>query len=87
LILFNSNLIFGEFLIIKKYISEFQFLLIEISILPAELLFQIIIFETEFLSRLMIPAGEMTIINRTMIMKFLIKNILIIQEMIDKFNI
>jgi hypothetical protein len=35
----------------------------------------------------MTPAGEITIINRTMIMKFPIKNILIIQKMIDKFNI
>jgi hypothetical protein len=35
----------------------------------------------------MIPAGEMIIINGTIIMKFLIRNILIIQEMIDKFNI
>jgi hypothetical protein len=87
LIPFNSNLIFEEFLIIKKYISEFQFSLIEISILSAESLSQIIIFETEFLSRSMIPAGEITIINGTMIIKFLIENILIIQEMINKFDI
>jgi hypothetical protein len=87
LIPFNSDLIFEEFPIIKKYISEFQSPLIEVSILSAESLFQIIIFETEFLSRLIISAGEVTIINKIIIMKFLIGNILIIQKMINKFNI
>jgi hypothetical protein len=35
----------------------------------------------------MIPTGEITITNKTIIIKFLIKNILIIQKMINKFNI
>jgi hypothetical protein len=80
-------LIFGEFLTVKKYISEFQFSLIEISILSIEFLSQITISEIGFLSRPMIPVDEMTIINGTMIMKFPIRNILIIQEMIDKLDI
>jgi hypothetical protein len=87
LVLFNFNLIFGEFPIIKKYIFESQFPLIEISILSAEFLSQIIISEIEFLSRPMISAGEVTIINGTIRMKFLIRNILIIQKIIDKFSI
>jgi hypothetical protein len=87
LISFNSDLIFEEFPIVKKYTSEFQSPLIEISILPAESLSQIIISEIGFSSRLIIPTGEMTIINGTIIMKFPIKNILVIQEIIDKFSI
>jgi hypothetical protein len=87
LIPFNSNLIFGKFLIIKKYTFEFQSPLIEIPILSAEPLSQIIISETRFSNRPIIPADEVTIINGTIIMKFPIKNILIIQKMINRFNI
>jgi hypothetical protein len=87
LIPFNSNLIFGKFPTIKKYTSEFQSPLIEIPILSAEPLSQIIISETRFSNRPIIPADEVTIINGTIIMKFPIKNILIIQKMINRFNI
>jgi hypothetical protein len=87
LIFFNFDLIFGKFSIIKKYTSESQTLSIEISIIPAEFLFQITILITESLSRPMTPADQMTIINRIIIMKFPIENSLIIQKMINKFNI
>jgi hypothetical protein len=87
LIFFNSNLIFGKFLTVKKYISEPQTPLIKISIISAEFSFQIIILITEFLNCLMIPADQVTVINGIIIIRFLIGNSLIIQKMINKFNI
>jgi hypothetical protein len=87
LIFFNFNLIFGKILIVKKYISEFQTPLIETIIVSVEPSFQIIILIIEFLSRPVTPADQVTVINRIIIIRFSIGNSLIIQEMIDKFNI
>jgi hypothetical protein len=87
LISFNSDLIFGKFPIIKKYISESQIPPIKTSIIPAESSFQIIILVTEFLNRSVISADQVTIINKIIIMRFLIGNSLIIQEIINKFSI
>jgi hypothetical protein len=78
LIFFNSNLIFGKFLTVKKYISEFQIPLIKISIIPVESLFQITILIIEFLNRSVIPADQIIVINGIIIIKFLIENLLII---------
>jgi hypothetical protein len=80
-------LIFGKFPIVQKYTSEFQIPLIEILIIFAEPSSQIIILVIEFLNRSVISADQMTVINEIIIMKFSIKNSLIIQEMIDKFSI
>jgi hypothetical protein len=87
LIPFNLNLIFGKFPTVKKYISESQILLIETSIISAESSFQITILIIEFLSRPVIPADQIIVINRIIIIRFLIGNLLIIQEIIDKFSI
>jgi hypothetical protein len=80
-------LVFGKLPIVKKNISEFQIPSIEILIIPAESLFQIIILIIEFSNRSVIPADQITIINKIIIIKFLIGNSLIIQEMINKLNI
>jgi hypothetical protein len=80
-------LIFGKFPIVKKYISEFQTLSIKILIIPAEPSSQITILIIEFLSRPVIPTDQITVINGIIIIKFPIKNLLIIQKMINKFNI
>jgi hypothetical protein len=87
LISFNSDLVFGKFSTVKKYISESQISLIEILIIPAEFSFQIIILVIEFSSRSVISVDQVTVINEIMIMKFSIGNLLIIQKMIDKFSI
>jgi hypothetical protein len=87
LISFNSDLIFEKFPTLKKYISESQILLIEILIISAESLSQIIILIIKSLSRPVISIDQITIINKIIIIKFLIENSLIIQEIINKFNI
>jgi hypothetical protein len=78
LISFNSDLIFGKFLTVKKYISEFQIPLIEILIIFAESSFQITILVIEFLNRSVIPTDQMTVINKIIIINFPIRNSLII---------
>jgi hypothetical protein len=78
LIFLNFDLIFGKFLTVKKYISEPQILLIKALIIPAELLSQITVLITRSLSRPIIPADQVTVINGIMIMRFPVGNSLII---------
>jgi hypothetical protein len=78
LISFNFDLVFGKLPTIKKYISESQISLIEISIISVKLSFQITVLIIGFLSRPVTPADQVTIINEIIIMRFPIGNSLII---------
>jgi hypothetical protein len=86
LVPFNPDLVLEKFLTIKKYISESQTSLIKTLIIPAEPSSQITVLVTGSLSRLVTPADQVTVINGIMIIRFPVRNSLIIQEIIDKLS-
>jgi hypothetical protein len=86
LVPFNPDLVLGQLPTVKKYISEPQTSPIETSTIPAEPSSQITVLVTGSSSRPVTPADQVTVINGTMIIRFPVRNSLVIQEIIDKLS-
>jgi hypothetical protein len=79
LVPFDPDSVLKTLLKVKKYTAKDQPILIE----PQP---ELTALEIRFLSRLMIPVNQVTIIHGTMIMQFPIGNAIVIQNMIDRMS-